>query len=90
MEHQLEIQNLNGIQVIDSRIIAKDLNINHKSLMETIRAYQKDLEDLGTLPFETAVSKHSTGASKSVFCYLDELQAHLLVTLSRNFPLFQV
>jgi hypothetical protein len=64
MEHQLEIQNLNGIQVIDSRIIAKGLNINHKSLMETIREYKKDLEDLGTLPFETAVSKHSTGAFK--------------------------
>ncbi|TAE14893.1 MAG: hypothetical protein EAZ95_09320 [Bacteroidetes bacterium] len=87
MEHQLEIQNLNGIQVIDSRIIANGLNINHKSLMETIREYQKDLEDLGVLPFETAKPpKESKGGRPETFCYLNELQAHLLVTLSRNSP----
>ncbi|TAH28556.1 MAG: hypothetical protein EAZ06_09720, partial [Cytophagales bacterium] len=84
---QLEIQKLNGIQVVDSRIIAKGLNINHKSLMETIREYQKDLEDLGVLPFETAKpAKGTKGGRPETFCYLDELQAHLLVTLSRNSP----
>ncbi|TAE11379.1 MAG: phage antirepressor protein [Bacteroidetes bacterium] len=73
------------MQVIDSRIIAKGLNINHKSLMETIREYQKDLEDLGILPFETAKLTQGRGRT-STFCYLNELQAHLLVTLSRNSP----
>jgi phage regulator Rha-like protein len=66
--------------------LAKGLNINHKSLMETIRNYQKDLEDLGSLPFETAVKKRDKGATTQTFCYLNELQAHLLVTLSRNSP----
>jgi len=73
----LKIENKDGIQVVDSRLVAKGLNIKHKTLMETIRKYKEDLEDLGTLPFETAVWKHETGASKSVFCYLNELQCNL-------------
>ncbi len=84
MEHQLEIQNLNGIQVIDSRIIAKGLNIKHQNLMETIKKYQSKLEQLGTLTFETETWKHTTGAAKIIFCHLNELQCHFLVTLSRN------
>lgn len=84
MKDLIQIELKEGIQVIDSRIIAKGININHKSLMETIRKYQQDLEDLGTLPFETEVWKHKTGATTQVFCYLNELQCHFLITLSRN------
>ncbi len=86
MEHQLEIQHLNGIQVIDSRIIAKGLNINHKSLMETIREYKTELESLGSLLFETAVKKREKGATTQTFCYLNELQCTFVITLSRNSP----
>jgi phage regulator Rha-like protein len=85
MEQLLEIQNLNGIQVIDSRIISKGLNINHKSLMETIREYKTDLETLGILPFETAKLTQGRGRSES-FCFLNELQCTFVVTLSRNSP----
>ena len=83
---QLEIQNLNGTQVIDSRIIAKGLNIKHRNLLETIRKYQTDLEDLGRLPFETETLQTKGGRQEAHFCHLNELQAHLLVTLSRNSP----
>ncbi len=81
MEHQLEIQNLNGIQVVDSRIIAKGLNIKHKNLIETINKYKHELEQLGILPFETEVL--GIGQPQK-FCYLNELQCHFVVTLSRN------
>ncbi|TAE74950.1 MAG: hypothetical protein EAZ85_03680 [Bacteroidetes bacterium] len=86
MEHQLEIQNINGIQVIDSRIIAKGLNIKHKNLLETIRKYQKDLEDLGRFAFETETLQTKGGKQEVNFCYFDELQCNFLVTLSRNTP----
>ncbi len=87
MEHQLEIQNLNGIQVIDSRIIAKGLNINHKSLMETINEYKEELETLGVLPFQTAKPPKGTkGGRPETFCYLNELQCTFVITLSRNSP----
>jgi phage regulator Rha-like protein len=81
MEHQLEIQNLNGIQVIDSRIIAKGLDIQHQTLVDTIRKYQVRLEKLGILRFETEVLGKG---QPQKFCYLNELQCNFLVTLSRN------
>ncbi|NJL14238.1 MAG: Rha family transcriptional regulator [Microscillaceae bacterium] len=83
MEQLIKVEIKDGIQVVDSRIIAKGLNINHKSLMETIREYQKDLEDLGILPFETAKLTQGRGRPETV-TYLNELQCHFVVTLSRN------
>ncbi|GAB4401915.1 MAG: hypothetical protein OHK0053_25230 [Microscillaceae bacterium] len=53
MEPLIKVEIKDGIQVVDSRIIAKGLNIKHKSFMDTIRNYHKDLEDLGSLPFQT-------------------------------------
>lgn len=84
MQNLVNIELKDGIQVIDSRLIAKGLNIKHQNLIETIRKYQERLEKLGTLTFETEVWKHNTGASKSIFCYLNELQCNFVVTLSRN------
>ncbi len=84
MENLIKVEHRDGIQVVDSRIVAKGLIIKHKNLIETIKKYQKDLEDLGTLTFETEVSKHETGGARSIFYYLNELQCHFVVTLSRN------
>ena len=83
---QLAIQNLNGIQVIDSRIIAKGLNIKHKNLIETINKYKTKLETLGLITFETEAVKitGARGTKYISFCHLNELQCNFLVTLSRN------
>ncbi len=81
---QLIIQKLNGVQVVDSRIIAKGLNIKHQNLMETIKKYQIKLEQLGSLTFETETRKRAVGGTTANFCYLNELQCNFLVTLSRN------
>ncbi|TAF99292.1 MAG: transcriptional regulator [Cytophagia bacterium] len=80
---QLEIQNINGIQVVDSRIIAKGLNIKHRNLIETINKYKNELEQLGILPFETEVL--GVGQPQK-FYFLNELQCNFVVTLSRNTP----
>jgi phage regulator Rha-like protein len=57
MQNLVNIELKDGIQVIDSRLIAKGLNIKHQNLIETIRKYQERLEKLGTLTFETEVWK---------------------------------
>lgn len=84
MQNLVNIELKDGIQVIDSRLIAKGLNINHKSLMETIRKYQNKLSQLGRLPFETATLETNGGMQEISFCYLNELQCNFVVTLSRS------
>lgn len=84
MENLIKIQHKDGIQVVDSRLVAEGLNIKHQNLLETIRKYQEKLEKLGSLTFETETKKRAKGGTFQVFCYLNELQCHFVVTLSRN------
>jgi len=83
-ETLLKIENKEGNQVVDSRLIAKGLNIKHKNLMETIRKYQDKLEKLGGVAFETEALDTKGGKQTFSFCYLNELQCNFVVTLSRN------
>ncbi|OWY64729.1 hypothetical protein B7486_45695 [cyanobacterium TDX16] len=72
-----------GSLVVDSRLIAQELGITHKALMETIRNYQPLIEQqFGTVRFETEGSNGLPGYA--VFCYLTEDQASFVGTLSRN------
>jgi len=86
MENLIKVELKDGIQVIDSRLVAKGLNIKHQTLMETIRKYQEKLEKLGLLTFETGAVKieGARGTKYVSFCYLNELQCNFVVTLSRN------
>jgi phage regulator Rha-like protein len=85
MQEIIKIEKINGTTVIDSRIVAQGLEIEHKHLLETIRKYQNELESLGVLPFETAKpSKNTKGGRPETFCYLNEIQCNFVVTLSRN------
>jgi phage regulator Rha-like protein len=68
--------------VVDSRLVATELGIKHKNFLETIRKYQKDLEEFGKVAFETAVESKSN--NPEVFCWLTEEQATFAMTLSRN------
>ncbi len=77
----------NGTLVVDSRLIAQELGIEHKHLLETIRTYQGEISDLGVLPFQTAKPlEGSQGGRPQTFIYLNELQAAFVATLSRNTP----
>jgi phage regulator Rha-like protein len=86
MEQLIKVEIKDGVQVIDSRLVAKGLNIKPQNLMETIRKYQDKLEKLGLLTFETEAVKQegARGTKYATFCYLNELQCNFVVTLSRN------
>lgn len=78
----LVITEVDGESRLDSRLIAKRLDIEHKAFMETIRKYQTDFEDLGKVPFKTEASGRTNQQSK--FAMLNEDQAIFASTLSRN------
>jgi phage regulator Rha-like protein len=71
--------------VVDSRLIADALGIDHHNFMETIRKYQHDVEvNFGKVPFETEAIGKTRQHQK--YALLNEDQAIFLATLSRNSP----
>ena len=80
----IEIQNQGGVLVVDSRLIAQDLEIEHESLMKTVANYKEQIEQaFGSLRFEIGVPDKPTG-NPPKFALLDENQATFVMTLSRN------
>jgi phage regulator Rha-like protein len=45
----ITVQTINSTLVIDSRLIAAELGIEHRALKKTIQTYQSDFEEFGTL-----------------------------------------
>lgn len=72
--------------VVDSRLIALDLDIQHKNLAGTIRTHENVIQQrFGVLTFETAKpSEGSLGGRPEKFYWLTEAQALFITTLSRN------
>ena len=74
--------------VVDSRLIAQGLDINHKSFLDTIRKYESLIQQrFGMIAFETASSKMPDGRinpKPEKFAWLTEDQSIFLMTLSRN------
>ncbi|MHC5719524.1 MAG: Rha family transcriptional regulator, partial [Nostoc sp.] len=75
-----------GVVVVDSRLIAIELGIQHKNFLATLDKYIDEIEeDWGQVAFETETVTNSVGASNSVkYALLTEQQATLLMTYSRN------
>jgi phage regulator Rha-like protein len=46
---KLTVENKNEILVVDSRLVAEELGIEHKTLKSTITKYLAKLVELGTL-----------------------------------------
>jgi phage regulator Rha-like protein len=83
----LPIQSVNNVDVVDSRLIANELDIQHKNLYQAIKDNQTDIEEVfGSILFETESRKRDIGAVVEKFAYLNEDQATYLMTLSRNTP----
>ena len=79
----LEVINKNEILVVDSRLVAEELGIQHKSFKETIRENLEDIEaEYGKLTFETAPS--NTSNQTETYYLLTEDQAIYLMTLSQK------
>ncbi len=83
---QLKVQQLDGILVVDSRLVAWELGIKHKNFLATIEKYKTEIEqDFGHLAFETETVTNSVGAVNEIrFAFLNEDQSIYLMTLSRN------
>jgi phage regulator Rha-like protein len=77
-----------GQLVVDSRIIAEQLGIKHKTFIENVRTHKVTIEaNFGILPFQTAKPHEgSPGGRPETFVYLNEAQSTFLMTLSRNTP----
>jgi phage regulator Rha-like protein len=89
-----------GELVVDSRIIAEQLGIKHKTFLENIRTHKATIEaNFGKVPFQTAPDsadsevspletakphEDSPGGRPEVFAYLNEAQSTFVMTLSRN------
>ena len=81
----LDITTQNDTLVVDSRLIAEDLGIQHKNLLQTITKYLDRLERKTPVAFKTDVVKRPQGGTyETPYCFLNESQATLLMTFSRN------
>ena len=81
----LDITTQNDTLVVDSRLIADELGIQHKNLLQTITKYLDRLERKTPVAFKTDVVKRPQGGAYEVsYCFLNEAQATLLMTFSRN------
>jgi phage regulator Rha-like protein len=84
---ELTVENKNGVLVVDSRLIAEELGIEHKTLKETIRHYEDQLSNLTELRAETLKGKSlpqgGFGKGENIY-WLDEEQATFVMMLSRN------
>lgn len=71
--------------VVDSRLIAAQLGIEHPSLLRTIEKYLDRLQRYSPVRFEIDVVKRPQGGTFNLrYAWLDEKQATLLMTYSRN------
>ena len=84
----LQIIELNGEFVVDSRLISKRLDIEHESFMRTLKKYEKKVEQrFGVIRFEIGTSKMPDGRinpNPEKFALLTENQATTLMTFSKN------
>ena len=82
----LSVQERDGILVIDSRLIAQDLGIEHRALLQTLDKHLLKIEaSLGAVAFEMREFKTKQGnTSTERLAWLTEDQSMLLMTFSRN------
>jgi phage regulator Rha-like protein len=81
---EITVIEIAGELVIDSRIIAEQLEIERRSFMKLVRKHQSLVEaNFGKVGFK--ISPSASGQSEN-FAWLNEGQCTFLMTLSRNTP----
>lgn len=68
----------------DTRVLAQHLGNQHKNVFELVKAHRADFEQFGVVPFQTEKPTGATGGRPERFALLNEDQAYLLLTYSRN------
>lgn len=85
MPGSLSVVEQDGILVVDSRLVAERLGIEHRSFMRTIDRYIDKIQALGVLRFEIAKpAEGSAGGRPERYCLLSEPQSTFVMMLSRN------
>ena len=69
---------------IDTRLLAQHLETQHESLFKLVSTHQADFEELGKVRFQIGPSPDSRTGQSMKFALLNEDQAYLLLTYSRN------
>ncbi len=81
----LQVSDLDGQLVVDSRLIATRLGVQHDTLFKTIEKYSDRLSVKAELRFKIEFRERAQGGKSKVrYALLDERQATLLMTYSRN------
>jgi phage regulator Rha-like protein len=80
----------NEILVVDSRLVAQGLGIEHESFMKTVEKYKTEVEQLFTsIRFQIGSSQMPDGRMNpkpQKYCFLTEEQSTFYMALSRNTP----
>ncbi len=83
----LSINEKNGVLLVDSRLLAQELGIQHRSFYQKlILKYQQEIEeDWGFLRFEIAkIAEASQRGRPEKYALLTEQQSYLILTYSKN------
>lgn len=80
-----------GEPVLDSRVAARELGVEHESIIKLLGEYSEESSDLksdllGVVRFETEKRPGSRTGQKERYALLSERQALLLITMVRNSP----
>lgn len=83
---KIDITEKDGVLVVDSRLIAGELNIEHHTLIKTLNKYIDRIESrFGVVRFEVDKPlEGSSGGRPEKYALLTEPQATVLMTFSRN------
>ena len=79
---EVPLTHLDGVPYADSRVIAVQLDNEHRNVMEMITNFQDEFEEFGIMRFET--EEISGRGRPARYALLNEDQCYLLLTYSRN------
>lgn len=80
----IKLVHAQGEARVDSRVIAEQLGIQHENSYDQLKKYRADFVELGVLRFETGKPSGHKGGRPEKFALLNEDQAYLLLSYSRN------
>lgn len=78
----IQLLQMDGEVLVDSRIVAKGVSVQHENFMQTIYTYQTELEEFGIIRFETGKIKGRGRPEK--YALLNRNQIGVATSLTRN------
>lgn len=86
MSNVIHLHDLADDLRVDTREVAKGLGLQHASVVRLIDRYVAQFERFGLLRFQVEEVKRAgaRGTKRAKFAFLNEDQAYLLLTMSRN------